>query len=560
MSFRESYLRQSELEATLRRWATDHPNLVRVESIGRTPEGRDLLVVTVGPDPDRARPAVWVDGNMHATEVCGSSVALAIAEDVLSLHTGKETIHGLPKLACDRIRETLVHVLPRMCPDGAESVLAMGGYVRSNPRDRRHRAPTPYWKHGDVDGDGTALLMRKRSPHGDFVEIAGYPGLIVPRTIEDEGPFYEVWPEGFVEHWDGHTIPSPHYLSDNDVDLNRNFPYSWAPEHLQPGAGSYATSEPESRAVVEWTGARPNVFAWLNLHTFGGVYIRPLGHAPDNKMDASDLAIYRQIAEWGDLHGGYPTVSGYHEFLYEPEKPLHGDLSDFAYHQRGAIGYVCELWDLFAELGIERKKPFVDHYAQLTREEMIRFAEWDQKKNHGRVFRPWKKAKHPQLGDVEIGGIDMRVGLSNPPLERIAEVCERQSKAFLRVIAMAPAVRARTISVKPQGDAKVIEIAIENVGYLPTYVLSSAKNLALDAKVYVEAHAEGGATLLTPPKTTAGHLEGWGRGAFATSIFHPRSDGSGGTFVVTHLVRGKGTLRVRAHGLRVGGTELVVEV
>jgi hypothetical protein len=31
---------------------------------------------------------------------------------------------------------------------------------------------------------------------------------------------------------------------------------------------------------------------------------------------------------------------------------------------------VIELWDLFHQLGIERKKPFVDHCAKFTRKDM----------------------------------------------------------------------------------------------------------------------------------------------------------------------------------------------
>jgi hypothetical protein len=65
-------------------------------------------------------------------------------------------------------------------------------------------------------------------------------------------------------------------------------------------------------------------------------------------------------------------VSGAEEFLYEPDTPLHGDLSDYAYHQRGAIAYVVELWDLFKQVGIERKKRFVDTYTHLTRSDMIK--------------------------------------------------------------------------------------------------------------------------------------------------------------------------------------------
>jgi len=556
MGFRDEYVRWEEIERTARAWASAHPDCVRVTSIGKTGEGRDMLLLVIGRDPDRVRPAAWIDGNMHATELAGSSVALAIAEDVIALHTKSKTIHGLPEHVCDRLRDTLFYVLPRMSPDGAEAVLREGRYVRSNPRDRRTHAPAPRWRVGDVDGDGLALLMRKRDPNGDYVDAGG---IMLPRTLEDAGPFYKVYPEGTIDHFDGVTIPNPHYLSDNDADINRNFPYGWAPEHEQTGAGRFALSEPEARAVVEFTTERPHIFAWLNLHTFGGCHIRPLGNAPDSKMDPTDLGVYNQIEAWGEEFTGYPTVSGYHEFLYEPDKPLRGDVIDYAYHQRGILGYTTELWDLFAQLGVARRKPFVDHYRTLTRKDLESLAAWDKAKNKSRLFPAWRKATHSQLGEVEVGGMDIRVGMSNPPLEMIGELCERHAKMFLRVAAMAPVLHVEHAKTTRLGDGWRAEFVVENRGYLPTNVLSSAKALSLDARVYVEAE---GPELVGDARVEAGHLEGWGRGLYdaSTSIFHARSRGSGSRRVVTFAGRGHGVLRVRATGLRVGAATAGVEV
>src|SRR5437773_7423109 len=353
--FRTSYLRYEELTRIVHEWARAQPEIVRVASLGKSPEGRDLWLLEIGADPDRLRAAAWVDGNMHASEVCGSSVALAIAEDVIALHRGADGL-DLPAHVKERLRSVLFYVLPRMSPDGAEAVLRDGRFVRSNPRDRRPHPPVARWVSGDVDGDGRVPSLRRQDPSGEYVVDPDLPGVMLPRRLEHAGPYYKLWPEGTIENFDGTHVPDPHYLSDNDVDLNRNFPHSWKPEPEQVGAGPFGASEPESRAVIEWATAHPNIFSWLNLHTFGGVYIRPLGNAPDSKMNQGDLALYRQIGEWGEKIGGYPMVSGFEQFIYEPEKPIYGDLVDFAYHVRGAIAYACELWDLFARLGIERKK------------------------------------------------------------------------------------------------------------------------------------------------------------------------------------------------------------
>jgi hypothetical protein len=563
LGFRERYLLHDEVTAQLRAWAERFPEVARLRSLGQSLEGRDLWLLELGPEPDRDRPSVWIDGNMHAQEVSGSSVALAIAEDVLRLQLDPDLRpHGLPPSTLATLRELRFFVLPRMCPDGAEQILTSGRYARSNPRDRRpHQKPR--WVSGDVDGDGLAMLMRLQDPSGDFVESKAEPGLMVPRELDDEGPFFRIFPEGHIESFDG-TLPEASYLSDNDTDLNRNFPWSWAPEPDQIGAGAFPTSEPESRAVVAFTSAHPSIFAWLNLHTFGGVYIRPPGHLPDHKMDQEDLALFRQLEAWGEEHGGYPTVSGYTEFLYEPEKPLRGDLADYAYHQRGALALVCELWDLFAQAGLPRKKPFVSSYSHLSRTDLESIARWDREHNRGRCLRPWVPVQHPQLGAVEVGGLDPRVGLANPSLELLPQVCARQTAFLLRMAAMAPRLVLGEPRITPLGgDLHQVEIEVRNLGYLGTQITQESRRLPWNEGVFVTAQSEG-VTLVEPTaaRQALGHLEGWGHGRFSghTTIFLQRSHRNRTAAQVRFLVRGTGVLQVRAGSTRTGWIETRIDL
>lgn len=558
LGFRRAYLDHERLTAQLRGWAEAYPTLCRVTSIARTPEGRDVWLLTIGPDPDRLRPAAWIDGNMHAAELAGSSVALAIAEDVLRLHLDPVTDdHDLPLPIADRLREVLFYVVPRISPDGAEAVLRSGRTVRSVPRDERVDQGRPRWRLGDVDGDGLALAMRVEDPGGELAVAREFPGLLVERTLEDEGPFYKLYPEGLIEHFDGKRIPSPFFLGDNPIDLNRNFPWSWAPGHEQVGAGPFPASEPEARGVVEFVTAHPEIFTWLNFHTFGGVLIRPLGHAPDAKMDPEDLAIYRQVEAWMTEHTGYPTVSGHDEFLYEPDKPLRGDLTDFAYNQRGALAYVIELWDLFKRLGMERPTKFVQYYERVSRADIVKLAWWDKDENGGRSFPPWREFHHPQLGKVEIGGIDPRVGIWNPPLHELPTMCESQAQAFLRVAALAPRVRIGRIVRQPAGgNLTRVEIELVNDGYLGTYGVPSAKKLDFNEPLYATATAEGGCELVDPGTAhqTLGHLDGWGRGLHTGQNLpaYPGTRGTTNAAWATYLVRGTGTIALRAGSCRAG--------
>jgi hypothetical protein len=562
--FRTRYLEYEELTAQLQSWVEAFPHLASLSSLGKTSEGRNIWMITVGPEPDRPRPAVWVDGNLHAGELAGSSAALAIAEDALRLHVAPDAaLHELPDHVREVLRQVLFHVVPRISPDGAEAVLKTGRAVRSVPRDDRPSRNHPRWIQEDVDGDGLVLHMRVEDPAGELVESSEVPGLLLPRRLEDEGPFYKLYPEGFIEHFDGHHIPDPAFTSDNYPDLNRNFPWSWRPEPDQAGAGAYPASEPESRAVVEAAEARPYLFAWLNLHTFGGVHIRPLGHDRDSKLDPGDRALFRQIEEWAKTYTGYPMVSGFEEFTYQPEKPLHGDLSDFAFHQRGCLSFVTELWDLFARLGIERKSPFVHHYAHLTREEMIRLARFDAEQNAGRAMRPWRSFDHPQLGPVEIGGFDPRVGLWNPTYEALAEVCAGQSGLWMRVAAMAPRVVIRELRAEAAGDgASVITCRVENHGYLPTHITAEAARLPWNEPLWADIETAGCELVGGAAHREVGHLEGWGSGleAGTGAPYFQRTRGGGHARTLTWTVRGRGSVRVQVGSCRTGHVDAAIEV
>ena len=563
--FRRRYLGYDEVTAQLKAWAEAFPALVRLRSLARTPQGRELWLLQIGPELDQVRPAAWVDANMHASELAGCSVALAIAEDVLRLHVEPDNPgHDLPPHLREVLREIHVWVMPRMSPDGAQAVLDTGRWIRSVPRDARPQR-VARWRCHDLDGDGLSLLMRRRDPTGDFVESTEIPNLMLRRELDDAGPFYKVWPEGSIEDFDGYTVPTPTQTGDNSPDLNRNFPYDWAPEHIQPGGGPSALSEPESRAVADFAAAHPNIFAWLNLHTYGGVFIRPLGTAPDNTMDPGDLGIWHEIEAFTERLTGYPMVSGFDEFTYEPDKPLCGDLTEFAYHCRGALAYVCELWDLFRQLDMPRPPRFVDHYTRFDRAMLHRLARWDADHNAGRIVRPWVPVEHPQLGPVEVGGMDIRVGIRNPPYEQLPGICRAQATAFLRVAAMAPRLWASDLEVSTVGrDLWQLTLTVENRGYLATHVVPSSRIHDWNEPPKAWVQTDGGAQLLDERdgQRELGHLEGWGRGRhtwFGSPGF-PRSNGTVSGRRLQWIVRGSGTVTVRVGSCRVGWQERRVEV
>ncbi len=561
--FRARYLSFVELSEQLAAWAQAMPEVVRLESLAKSEGGRDVWLLTIGRDPDRIRPAAWLDGNIHASELCGSSVCLGVIEDLLRAHAGAALVDLPDHVRALLLADVLVYVMPRMCPDGAERVLERHHFVRSNHRNHRLGDHGPYWRHEDIDGDGLSLLMRVEDPTGDFVESTDVTGLMLPRRIEDEGPFYRVYPEGLVERWDGFTIPTPSFMSDTETDMNRNFPSDWRSEPDQKGAGAFASSEPESRAVTEFAVRHPNIFVWLCMHTFGGVYIRPLNGGPDSKMDSFDAAVFRQIDEWGQAIAGYPTVSGFQEFTYEPDKPLYGDLANFAYQERGAIGFVCELWDFWKQVGFEVKRPFMKNYEDYnTREAILKIAAWDRAHNDSRIVGAWRPVSHPQLGAVEVGGYDPLIGIWNPPYDRLAEVCQSQSRFFLRLAALAPRLTIASVTIEKLEEGLCrISATVENRGFLPSYFLGSAKNRPYSDPVRVKLTLGSSLSLVSGESDSPiGHLMGWGGNDRSTAPALARTTTESARRRVTWVVRGNGEIAVSASSTRLGAVQTCARI
>lgn len=543
--WRHAYLPYADLVARIDAWVANHPERVRRLSLGTTPEGRDIVALDLGADAERVRPAMVVSANIHATELAGSSVAMAFAEAIIALQGGQRP-DDQPDPIADALRDVRVFVVPRISPDGAEHVLETGRYIRSVPRPAPHADQRPRWIRADLTGNGRSGLMRVVDPNGQMVAHPEQANLLVPRRIDDPPPYYKVFPEGIIEHFDG-IVPDPGFAP--QPDLNRSFPWSWKPEPTQSGAGDFPGADPESRAMLEFAAAHPEIFAWVDFHTMGGVCIRPDGEKRDGDMKPFDLAVFRQLGEWAEAATGYPMVSGFEEFCYRPGLPVYGDMIEYVYQQRGAFAYVVELHDLFAQAGIERKKPFIDTY-RLTRDGMLAVAKWDAEKNGGRSIGEWRAFEHPQLGAVEIGTADRIVGMRNPPLDQLPALCDRHVRPLLRLAAIGPRPVIEEARVDGVDGMRAVSLTVRNGGYLPTHVCDVARDRPHNEPLWAEISP---APINGPSRVEVGHLAGWGSGLDGSgSPMWPESPGHRDRRRLRWVVGGEGTVTVRVGSRRVG--------
>ncbi|MGH2737142.1 MAG: M14 family zinc carboxypeptidase, partial [Actinomycetota bacterium] len=135
----DKFYRYDELTEILKDWAGRNPELCRLSSIGSSHEGRDIWLMTVtnfetGEDADK--PALWLDANIHATEVTGCTAALHLINKLLTDRDGKTTY---------ALDTRTFYIVPRVNPDGPELALAeRPRFLRSSTR--------PYPRADRLDG------------------------------------------------------------------------------------------------------------------------------------------------------------------------------------------------------------------------------------------------------------------------------------------------------------------------------------------------------------------------------------------------------------------------
>ena len=503
----DRWYRYDELTELLRSWADESPGLMKLESIGTSYEGRDIWLATVtnsetGPDLDK--PAFLVEANIHAIEVTGCTAALHLLHRLLSGYGSDERV--------TRALDTRAfYVVPRLNPDGAELALAdRPRFVRSSVRPYPLADPQDGLHEEDLDGDGRILMMRMRDDNGGWKKHPDEPRLMIRRDA-DEGPgdgeFYRLLWEGTIRNYDGVMIKIAPPLE--GLDLNRNFPYEWTTEAEQRGAGPYPTSEPEVRAMVQAVIERPNITGHIAYHTFSGVNLRPYAGYPDEHFPPNDLRAYKLIGEEGTRLTGYPNVSVFHDFKYEPRESIKGSAHDWLYDHVGVFAWTTEFWSPQRRAGIEDY-----HYIEWLRdhspEDDLKLLRWADEEIGEGAYADWYEFEHPQLGTVELGGWDTMACWGNVPFKFLRDEIEPHTEWALWNLLVSPLLSLRSLDVEPLGHERfLVRLVLENTGWLPTYVTQKALDRQSVRALEVQLTLPEGASVVAGElRTEAGQLEG----------------------------------------------------
>jgi murein tripeptide amidase MpaA len=499
------YFTNEELEQIYQEWASQYPELIQISIIGNSHEDRPIQLLTItnrSTGNDLEKPAVWIDGNIHATEITGTTSAMYIASHLLAAYRNDEQVTRL-------LDQGVYYIVPRINPDGAAWAMAPNPrYVRSGVRPYPWEEKDEGLFTQDINGDGKIVQMRLEDANGDWKVSSLDPRLMEKRgPNENGGTYYRLLPEGLLEDYDGFVIKVARPLE--GLDFNRNFPFQWRAENEQDGAGPYPTSEPETRALVDFVTSHPNINFAITFHTFSRVILRPFSTKADEDMNTDDLWVFKKVGDLGTKITGYRNVSTFHDFKYHPKEITTGAFDDWMYDRFGVFTYTIELWDLPTEAGIKDRK-WIEWWRDHPHEEDHLILKWIDEHAAPDAYMEWQPYEHSQLGKVELGGWNSMYTWRNPPLGFVESEAARHYPFMLALGEMLPHLSVHSLVVNKIGEDKFhLNLVIENTGFLPTYTSQQGKSRQAARPVRVELELPEGVELTSGKRREEfGHLEG----------------------------------------------------
>lgn len=366
----------AEICEYLRTAQKEYPDVMQLDELAITEEGRVIWGVTLSKGNPDAHPALYVQGGVHAQEGMGITCSLNFLWTIL------ENQDILDKLT--------VYIVPCVNPDGSDMCVRTGVNVRS--KLERIYGLTNAIVPQDLDGDGKILSMRWQDPKGYWVALPECGNMMVPRRPGDKGPFYQVYTEGIVENYDGGDLQNGY----RDLDFNRQYAMNWKDN---ANGGDFPARHIEPRTVMSFLCDHPNIFAVIDVHCG----TRALIYSDPSNREDRDLMrkIARMAKEICDIepitHGRYGRSSDSPSFT----PYLCGHVDDFCYNALGIPSVTVELGNGYNSLGMNSYDIFdADLYG---RDCIAKVAAMHAAKG-SKIAEPWVPFKHPQLGDVEVGG------------------------------------------------------------------------------------------------------------------------------------------------------------
>ena len=472
----DHYYTYEQVGEALRALHAAYPQLTTIEVVGKSEEGREIWAMTVNNPRTGAaldKPGVYADGNIHGNEIQAGEVCLALLNRLLTGYGQNEEITRL-------VDRNAYYVIPVVNVDGRYHFF----HDPNDPNSSRSiRIPKDDDRDGlidedpadDLDGDGNICTMRKKDPFGQYKTDPEDPRLMVRVKPGEKGEWTILGEEGIDNDGDGKVNED----GEGYVDGNRNWGIDWAPPYVQSGSGDYPFEAAGMRAVAKFLMDRPNVLVVFAFHNNGGMYQRGPSTKAEEPMNPSDVGVYDLLGKNFEK-----IVPGYHYLVsWKDLYPTYGDFTDFTDNIVGSYSFVGELFVTESETYRPPPKPgatvapaadMMDMMGAGNDQERERL-KFNDNVAQGDLYKPWKPFKHPQFGDIEIGGwVKMSSRLPHPFM--LNDLVHRNASAVLFAAAQTPVISLEVLPpVKAGADLYKVRVRVINAGSLPSLTYNAVQ-------------------------------------------------------------------------------------
>ena len=447
----DQYYTLDQVYAALQALNKAYPQLTTLETVGKSEEGRPLMALTVNNPKTGAaldKPGIYLDGNMHGNEIQGGDISLYFLDYLLGNYGKNPEITALVDKNC-------FYVIPVVNVDGRFHFMADPNGPSSN---RSLRIPIDDDRDGlvdedpaeDLDGDGNICEMRKKDPFGRFRTDPEDPRLMVRVKPGEKGEWTLLGEEGIDNDGDGQINED----GEGYVDANRTWGFDWAPPYVQSGSGEYPFSGVGVKALAEWMMTKTNIVMVWSYHNNGGMLLRGPSRKGLGEYPQQDVAVYDFLGQQGER-----IIPGYRYLIsWKDLYTTYGDSGEWATQTLGAYFYCAEVFQTESEAfkgASEKAEPrspreeaarsFMDE--GISERERLKFSD---NVVSGQLYKPWKPYKHPEYGDVEIGGwVKMSSRLGAPFM--IKDLVHRNAMAALFTAKHLPEVSLEVFEVEALG-------------------------------------------------------------------------------------------------------------
>jgi hypothetical protein len=449
--------------------AKTYPDLVTMESIGKSYQGRDIYVLTISDKKSRdpgLKPGYWIDGNIHSIELQGTEMALYTAWYLCEMFDENEFIKKL-------LAEKTFYIAPTINPDGREYFTSALVPPRSGmaPRDSDRDGLVDEDGPDDLNGDKQISQMRRKSANGTMKIDPKDPRKMIRVEEGEKGEYEMLGTEGFDNDGDG--------LINEDgpggPDYNRDWGFNWEPNYIQSGADKYPFSFVENQAVRDFVLKHRNIAGSQSFHNSGGMILRGpsvQGGGAEVFSRADEMAL-NTIGKTGEkIIPGYKLL-----IIWKDLYTVWGGELDWMYGGMGCYVYSNELWT-----------PYLMFYDSTYSDQY----EFDKLLLFEDAFIPWQKTTHPTYGEIEVGGFKKNFGRLHPGF--MIETDAHRNAAFcIYNASQLPVLEVTNIKVKNlEGGLKEVTASVENKKILSTHSGSNIR-YKIDPPDYVTL--EGGTVI-----------------------------------------------------------------